>query len=218
MNCAFWMDIFHALGNFQYLPWKVSVDKALREENLHVLLPRLQMDLLSCATGIDCHLSYRAKQGRIVVQFHLRVHRFLKMVAQIYGSAIATSMPLDRKPVRTKSTQWHYGNNAKDWQRYYQTCTIPWAQRLPLIVRPWKRAQSHHYRYSRAFLADWLQSRSRRMVWQESLMWFWTLAVLLAAWCPLFHPGLVGDHHEAGETWNPTDSWHPSPGSAVPRR
>ena len=117
----------------------------------------------------------------------------------------------------TKSTQWHYGNNKKDWQRCYQTCTIPWAQRLPLVVRPWKCVQSHHYRYSRAFLACWLQSRSRRAVWQESLMWFWTLAVLLAAWCPLFHPGLVGDHHEAGEVWNPPDSRHLSPGSAVPR-
>jgi len=85
MNCAFRMDIFHALGNFQYLPWKVSVDKELREDNLHVLLPRLQMDLLSCATGLDCHSSYRARRGRIVVQFHLRVHRFLKMVARIYG-------------------------------------------------------------------------------------------------------------------------------------
>ena len=95
------MNIFYAFGNFQYLPRKVSVDKELREENLHVLLPRLQMDLLSCATGLDFHSSCRVRRGRIVVQFHLRVHRFLKMVTRVCGSGIATSMPLDRKPIET---------------------------------------------------------------------------------------------------------------------
>ena len=114
MNYAFGMNVLHALGHFQYLPRGISVDKELREENLHVLLPRLQMDLFSCATGLDSHSSYKVRRGRIVVQFHVRVHRFLEMVARICGSGIATSMPLDRKPIGTKSTRRRYGNNMKD--------------------------------------------------------------------------------------------------------